>query len=252
MDLEQLTQWVATTPSLFESSPPIVGAPPFRKPLARNWAAYQGNRRLGFLYQYLCQQLFSATPRYHSVSEEIQLNQHGRTLGSIDFIVKNSNTEQYEHWEVAVKFYLLQHGLWYGPNAQDRLDLKLAHMLNHQLPMSTRDVFINTYPLWANAQPNLLMQGRLYVNPFEPEALPDECLGFRLNQSQISGYWCYSHQFSQIEEPLYLLDKTQWLTGRSTDAERFYGNANGFVHCQSESGQFWFVVPHNWPDNIGG
>lgn len=104
MDLKQLTEWVATTPPLFEPSPPIVGKTPFIRNLHAEWPAYEGNQRLGFLYQYLCQQLFTATPRYNAVSEEIQLNDEGRTLGSIDFIVKNRKTEQYEHWEVAVSF----------------------------------------------------------------------------------------------------------------------------------------------------
>ncbi|WP_154180286.1 DUF1853 family protein [Vibrio furnissii] len=247
MDLKQLTEWVASTPSLFQPSPPIAGKTPFIHYIPTEWPVYQGNQRLGFLYQYLCQQLFTATPRYNAVSEEIQLNQAGRTLGSLDFIVKNRRTEQYEHWEVAVKFYLLHQGLWYGPNAQDRLDLKLAHMLEHQLPLSASDAFMNTYPLWANAQQNLLMQGRLYMNPFEPENIPNECLGFALNTSQINGYWCYQDQQAQIEEPLYTLTKAQWLTGRTEDSELYDGGESGFVHCQTPSGRFWFIVPRHWP-----
>ncbi|EKO3433211.1 DUF1853 family protein [Vibrio fluvialis] len=247
MDLKQLTEWVATTPPLFEPSPPIVGKTPFIRNLHAEWPAYEGNQRLGFLYQYLCQQLFTATQRYNAVSEEIQLNDEGRTLGSIDFIVKNRKTEQYEHWEVAVKFYLLHQGLWYGPNAQDRLDLKLAHMLEHQLPLSASDAFIDAYPLWAHAEQNLLMQGRLYINPFEPETVPSDCLGFALNSSQINGYWCYQDQQDQIDEPLYALTKAQWLTGCSDDSEPYLGGDEGFVHCQTPSGRFWFIVPRSWP-----
>lgn len=87
----------------------------------------------------------------------------------IGFLAKNRKTEHYEHWEVAVKFYLLHQGCWYGPNAEDRLDIKLDHMLNHQLPLSQHPLFIEQHPLWAGASQHLLMQGRLYTNPFSDE-----------------------------------------------------------------------------------
>ncbi|SUP09810.1 type II citrate synthase [Vibrio metschnikovii] len=247
MDIKQLMQWVVTTPPLFQGSEPIVSKVPFIQPSYQQWPTYQGNQRLGFIYQFLCQQLFTATPRYNAVSEEIQLNQQGTTLGSIDFIAKNRKTEQYEHWEVAVKFYLLHQGNWYGPNAEDRLDLKLNHMLNHQLPLSSNEAFCKHYPLWANAKPHLLMQGRLYTNPFQPEPVPNECLGHPLNPSQIQGHWCYQHQQSLIDEPLYRLEKPQWLTGRDKQSPRYQGEDLGFVHCQSQSGLFWFIMPNDWP-----
>lgn len=250
MDITQLMKWVVNNPTLFENASPLIAKVPFTLPSAHHsWASYQGNPRLGFIYQYLCQQLFTLTPRYSAVSEEIQLNEQGKTLGSIDFIAKNRQTNEYEHWEVAVKFYLLHQGLWYGPNAEDRLDIKLAHMLNHQLPLSTSKIFCENYPLWGNAKPRLLMQGRLYTNPFQPETIPDECLGYPLNRSQIQGHWCYQDQFPLIDEPLYHLDKPQWLTGRDKHTARCLANnvKEGFVHCQSESGLFWFIMPRHWP-----
>jgi len=249
MDLKPLFDWVITTPSLFETKPPVVGKPPFATKTDINWAPYQGNRRLGFVYQHLCSQLFDGSPLYHSVAEEIQLNHQGRTIGAVDFIVQNKQTEQFEHWEVAVKFYLLDHGLWYGPNAHDRLDLKLTHMLNHQLPLSHHELFSQLYPTWSHAVPNLLMQGRLYINPFNSEPTPEECNGFRLNPTQISGRWCYQSQVNQINEPLYVIEKSQWLTGKNDESQPYAPSESGFVHCQSESGVFWFIMPEEWPNN---
>lgn len=250
MDIKKLMQWVVTTPPLFQGSEPIVSKVPFLLPSYKQWPMYEGNSRLGFIYQYLCLQLFTTSPRYNAVSEEIQLNQHGTTLGSIDFIAKNRKTEQYEHWEVAIKFYLLHRGKWYGPNAEDRLDRKLSHMLNHQLALSASNEFSQQYPLWTNAKPHLLMQGRLYTNPFEPESIPTECLGYPLNSSQIQGHWCYQHQLSLIGEPLYQLDKPQWLIGRDQHSLLYQGSESGFVHCQSQSGVFWFIMPDQWPNTM--
>lgn len=247
MDLKPLIDWVTNTPSIFKASPPIASKAPFSKPVQRKWTAYQGNQRLGFLYQHLCSELFKSTPTYSAIAEEIQLVHEGKTLGSVDFILKNRKTEQFEHWEVAVKFYLLHQGLWYGPNAEDRLDLKLSHMLNHQLPLSSSEQFSLKHPLWSNASQHLLMQGRLYINPFTPEPVPDECLGFSINDEQVQGRWCYQSQAHLIKEPLYLLDKAQWLTGRNEASQRYSEPQEGFVHCQSESGVFWFILPETWP-----
>ncbi len=249
MDLKPLLNWVRTTPSLFEAKPPIVDQPPFTFKGDISETPYQGNRRLGFVYQHLCSQLFTSTPTYSSIAEEIQLNHDGKTIGAVDFIVKNKKSQQFEHWEVAVKFYLLHQGLWYGPNAQDRLDLKLAHMLNHQLPLSNHQQFSELYPLWSNAEPHLLMQGRLYINPFHSEPTPEECSGYQLNTTQITGYWCYQSQVDQIKEPLYIIEKSQWLTGRNESSPIYAPSESGFIHCQSESGVYWFIMPEEWPRN---
>ncbi|MBD0785078.1 DUF1853 family protein [Vibrio sp. Y2-5] len=249
MDLKPLFDWVITTPSLFEAKPPIVSTPPFIHNAEVDWGPYRGNRRLGFVYQHLCSKLFTLAPTYSSIAEEIQLNHEGKTIGAVDFILKNKKSEQFEHWEVAVKFYLLHQGFWYGPNAQDRLDLKLAHMLEHQLPLSSHEQFSKRYPLWKNAVPRLLMQGRLYINPFNSEPTPTECGGYKLNSSQISGHWCYQSQVDQVEERLYVIEKSQWLTGRNESSPIYTPSESGFVHCQSESGVFWFIMPEEWPKN---
>ncbi|ENM5827111.1 DUF1853 family protein [Vibrio metoecus] len=247
MELKHLMDWVTHTPTLFQAKAPLVGRTPFSKTVREHWSDYQGNPRLGFLYQHLCGQLFTATPFYTAVSEEIQLVNEGKTLGSIDFLAKNRKTEHYEHWEVAIKFYLLHQGLWYGPNPEDRLDIKLDHMLNQQLPLSQNPLFLEKHPLWAGASQHLLMQGRLYTNPFSNEPIPTDCLGYTLNASQIQGYWCFQREQHLIDEPLYLLEKADWLTGRQPSSPSYSGQTEGFVHCQSESGKFWFIVPDQWP-----
>jgi len=249
MELKPLFDWVRATPSLFEAEPPIVSKPPFVTKGDIKEAPYQGNRRLGFVYQHLCSELFSSTSAYSSIAEEIQLNHNGKTIGSVDFIVKNKKSEQFEHWEVAVKFYLLHQGLWFGPNAHDRLDLKLTHMLEHQLPLSSTEHFSKLYPMWANASQHLLMQGRLYINPFNSEPTPEECGGYKLNPTQIAGRWCYQSQVHLVDEPLYVIEKSQWLTGKNDSSPLYTDSESGFVHCQSESGVFWFIMPEEWPTN---
>jgi hypothetical protein len=163
--------------------------------------------------------------------------------------VKDKACDQLEHLEVAVKFYLLKDGRWYGPNAKDRLDLKLRHMLDHQLPMSQSNLFKSSYPEYESPEQKLLLQGRLYVNPFRQEAIPAQCEGYDINTSQIAGFWCYESQSHLIEQELYLLDKPDWITGNPKGLKKYTDLVGQFEHCIDRNGKFWFIVNENWPNN---
>lgn len=246
--LERFYHWVHKTPSLFKLTKPFVDVTQLDfAPLHQQ--EYKGNPRLGFLYQYLCTELLTNSPQYSLLEEEIQINKpSGQTLGAIDLILRNNHTKKNEHWEVAIKFYLLHQGVWYGPNAHDQLDKKLDRMLSHQLKMSSTSEFLEQYPQYTDLQEQLLIQGRLYINPFSPETVPRECLGLALNPSQISGYWCYQNQWEQIGEPLYELEKPRWAIGLEEFLEPINKPNGRFVHAQTKEGQFWFVVPDRWPN----
>ncbi|WP_019605125.1 DUF1853 family protein [Teredinibacter turnerae] len=66
-----------------------------------------------------------------------------RTMGELDFLLEAAD-KTLLHVEAAIKFYLLTPTAtspaawsnWVGPNAADRLDIKLERMLSHQLPMA--------------------------------------------------------------------------------------------------------------------
>ena len=248
MNLRLLSDWIITTPSLLLGSVPIEVFSPFSQPSPQDLPAYTGNQRLGFLYQYLCSVLFRHCNRYVAIEEELQINHQGKTLGAVDFVVETQEGE-WQHWEVAIKFYLLYQGYWYGPNAKDRLDIKIKHMLERQLPFSQTVEFTDAYPQFGTPSQHLLMQGRLYTNPFEPEPVPTHCSAITLNPDRIVGHWCFQHQQALIGETLYRLDKPQWITGKSAASPLYQGNEAGFVHCQSASGVFWFIVPDTWPNN---
>lgn len=249
--IDKISQWVLEHEPLFM---PLEHSPLAKNPFHPNQRftslPYQGNSRLGFWYQHVCHQHFLSHPHYDVLLEEVQLfHQDKKTIGAIDFLIHDHQHIEIQHWEVAVKFYLLHENLWYGPNSRDRLDLKLAHMLNHQLKMTQTASFQQSYAQYKHIQPKLLMQGRLYVNPFLEQSIPNTCLGYALNQSQIQGKWCYQSQRHLISEPLYPLAKADWLTGKSTLTKPLTEIGDKFVHCQSQSGQFWFIVPNTWPEH---
>ncbi|MDR9830823.1 DUF1853 family protein [Vibrio sp. FNV 38] len=246
--LQRFSKWIHTSPSLFEEVYPFMS---LRNLSINNKVLppYHGNPRLGFIYQHLCTQLFESSRQYHVELEEFQINQpNGTTLGAIDLILLNNATQQYEHWEVAIKFYLLKDGTWYGPNAHDQLDKKIDRMLSHQLKMGTSPHFLHHHPTLNDLSEQLLIQGRLYINPFEVESIPTACSGYHLNQSQISGYWCYQSQFHLIEPKLYTLEKIEWATGLTRHKLPLVQPEGKFNHAQTEDGQFWFIVADSWPN----
>ncbi len=129
-------QWILGEPNLLEL-PPIHKIPDdFWTSISFNsYPEYEGSERIGFYYQWLIRLCIEHSKSYQLVAEEIQVFQDGRTLGAIDFIVRNPAGEL-EHWEVAVKFYLAYDAQWYGPNAKDSLAKKYHKMCSHQLAIT--------------------------------------------------------------------------------------------------------------------
>lgn len=247
--LTDFYHWILTQPNLIASRSPFSDLSGLQSQPLPERSQYQGNRRLGFLYQHLCTEAFKLSPHYQVAMEEIQLNQDGKTLGAIDLLVSNRQDDQLEHWEVAIKFYLLHQGTWFGPNAHDQLDKKLDRMLNHQLAMSRSETFHQHYPQLDVTSHHLLMQGRLYTNPFSHEITPTHCLNHPINPNIINGYWCFYSQSHQIEQELFHLSKDRWATGLGESRESVTASPERFIHAQTECGQFWFVVPDGWPDH---
>lgn len=77
--------------------------------------------------------------RYHAyelLGHSIQIIDGSRTTGELDFLIKNTETNQVEHWEVALKYYLGETDLglttWYGLNRTDTLKRKLKHFTQKQ------------------------------------------------------------------------------------------------------------------------
>ncbi|WP_413283995.1 DUF1853 family protein [Vibrio sp. MA40-2] len=244
-NVSKITQWMIDNPPILQPDKEPATCNPFKQLSLPNYQEYNGNSRLGFIYQELCKRLFEHHSDFSVVADEIQLFEGKQTIGAIDFILKRQ--QKIEHWEVAIKFYLLRGGLWYGPDSRDRLDIKLDRMLTHQLEMSKSEAFMQRFPNLADITPKLLMHGRLYINPFEPETVPQESVGYTINPCSIVGNWCYQHQLQLVNEPLYKLKKYDWIAGTNALTEKLTELSEYAVHCQTLSGDFWFVVPDHWP-----
>ncbi len=96
--------------------------------------------RLGFFAEEILAFALEAHPHFRVLGKGIQLKDDKTTLGELDFVFEHLPTETVYHLELAVKFYLCfgngteQHH-FLGPNAKDRLDIKVKRVLSHQLPL---------------------------------------------------------------------------------------------------------------------
>ncbi len=80
---------------------------------------------------------------YTLIGQSIKRMDGTRTLGELDFLLRNQITGQTEHWEVAIKFYLGEADFfadqWLGLNRRDSLGRKINHLHQHQFDIDRID-----------------------------------------------------------------------------------------------------------------
>lgn len=226
---------VFTVPSGFWSSLPFDSFP-----------CYEGSQRIGFYYQWLVKQCLTQSSSYQLLAEELQVERDKRTLGAVDFVVKNPCGDL-EHWEVAIKFYLGFEGEWRGPNAKDTLAKKYHKMSTHQLMLSSTAEYQHQFPQFPVAKRRLLLQGRLYTNPFLPNtAIPTH---LNVNTARMTGFWCWPHQLPK-DRRFFALGRDQWITCPSVGTLPTFtlqDDLTRATHLVDEHNKRWFVVPESWP-----
>ncbi|RDU99538.1 DUF1853 family protein [Trinickia dinghuensis] len=143
--------------------------------------------RLGRYAECLLGYFLEHGPACRLVAANVALRLAGRTIGECDFLMETASGHRL-HWELAVKCYLHAGGEraeladYVGPNLQDRFDLKLAHLLGHQLPLSAREEFaaLGHAGPW---QPQMFVKGWLFYRwgetpPVAPALDPAHHRGF--------------------------------------------------------------------------
>lgn len=102
----------------------------------------QGSHRLGHYYERLWQFALRAAPDIELLTANLPIRQGGHTLGELDLLLRDA--DGVHHLELACKLYLGPEcapaedaNNWLGPASEDRLGLKLAHLSDHQLPLSS-------------------------------------------------------------------------------------------------------------------
>lgn len=118
---------------------------------------------------------------YEVIAHNVQLYNGMQTTGELDFILRNHDTNEVEHWELAIKFYLGSapydnFANWVGINARDTLQRKLIHMQTK--PFRSVWIDLDFYEKIKIDKRYVVMKGRFFkeadsIAP-NPEWLNDE------------------------------------------------------------------------------
>ncbi|WGS51822.1 DUF1853 family protein [Paraburkholderia sp. D15] len=163
------------------------------QPLLQHLAAIRMSR-VGRYAERLLGWFLEQGPAARLIAAGVQLRRDGITLGECDFLLQTRQGVRL-HWELAMKCYLHagagrgQLADFVGPNLKDRLDLKRAHLLNHQLPISARDEFASTgyAGSWI---PQMFVKGWLF---YRHAQTPPECA--ELDPAHGRGWWVTSSEW---------------------------------------------------------
>lgn len=204
------------------------------KPLLDHLAQLKSTR-LGIYYEALWHFYFANHPQWKLLQHNLQIDRAGITLGAFDFLCQHG--DEYWHIETAVKFYLCsarnpleayEWKYWIGPEGKDRLDLKLNHLRQHQLPLhqtaEAREPLATLYPTVNHWSTGLCLQGYL----FSPAQHPSQPAFSHISHAH--GTWWYASQFlAQLAERetghWLVLERKRWLSPAQTEGvEQLLGN----------------------------
>ncbi|MGF6967825.1 hypothetical protein OKW43_004853 [Paraburkholderia sp. WC7.3g] len=289
--------WLLLSPDLLRPQPPVGAlADPFDTPqelqatfdwlraldvtpeLLRQDLAATRITRLGRYAERLLGFFLRLGPATQLIAAGVPLRHAGLTLGECDFLVRTRQGARL-HWELAVKCYLhagdangaqaARLADYVGPNLKDRFDLKLAHLLLHQLPLSAREEFASAG--YAGAwTPQIFVKGWLFYRHGETPTDPSE-----LDPAHGRGWWVTRRDWpafaSAHAHRWRVLPRLEWLapryhTQRGTDyaccvdantltaqtslqhgptmVAAFIDDNAGNLHECSRG----FIVPDDWPE----
>lgn len=222
--------------------------------------------RLGIWFERLWSYWLQHNGRYELLAANLQVKQDEKTRGEFDLIVRDQRADEIEHWELAIKFYLgmppLHHANhWFGPNQQDRLDLKFQHLVERQLPLSQTHAGqqVCADHGWTIARRRLISKGRLYLPGVEISSLPP--LPKCIDTHALLGHWLTQQEFQRAARHFPAatyrhLDKSEWMVSQARQSTSFSDILSQVqqlypvqlqVDGWHEKSLRLFVVPDNWP-----
>lgn len=229
-------------------------------------------QRLGLYFERLWHFFLTEDPGTRLLAHNLPVRTETRTIGEFDCLYYCSRRQRNVHLELAVKLYLgcaTDDGTrWYGPNTRDRLDLKLDHMLSHQVRLGDHPA---AGPVLASLEVDeplreVVLRGCLFQPWREPLPAP---AGY--NSARPDAYWIPLTALSAFAGHLAIdthlpLPRLRWLsraltcagdrplaTGALQDAlgQRFdAGHGPLLIAALDRAGREhlrYFVVPDEWP-----
>lgn len=177
------------------------------------------NIRLGHQVEYIFKQLLDHSDSYDLILHNLQIKDEKRTLGEIDFIIRDQAKNKLIHVELTYKFYLIDTEITepinqlIGPNRRDTFMLKKEKIKNVQFPLlhsvegiqALCDININHHDL----EHQCCFKAQLY----KPYLSKDIDLGY-VNSDCIVGSWLRLDDLEGVEfskADYYMPSKSEWI-----------------------------------------
>ena len=177
------------------------------------------NLRLGHQMEYVFKQLIENSNNYALILYNLPIRNEERTLGEIDFILKEKKTNQLIHVELTYKFYLLDpdipepiHRL-IGPNRRDRFFDKMEKIKNEQFPLLHSPSGVKALEEHEidpqSIKHECCFKAQVYI-PFQEKKIN---FGL-LNRETIAGYWLRLKDLITVDfskDQFYIPIKSEWV-----------------------------------------
>ena len=173
---------------------------------------------LGKRFERLLSFWFTHSKHWDLIWEGKQFVDDKTTIGEIDFLVRELESDELMHIEVACKFYLSSENSsnwasWLGPNAKDRFADKMIKF-ERQLALSQHPLLRQELKadVLENVEPKLFLKGFF----FHHFSLLMKAKAPRLANAHYNAAWfCFAKEFDLLahESALwYVLEKKHWLS----------------------------------------
>lgn len=177
------------------------------------------NIRLGHQIEYVFKQLVEYSEAYKVVLYNLPIRQEERTLGEIDYLLKDKKSDKLIHVELTYKFYIINPETsepiprLIGPNKRDTFFAKMEKIKNKQFPLLHSEE--GSKALYDHNINHLKIEHQCCFKAqlFQPFSSGAVNIG-TLNKNCLAGYWL---RFDDLNKPefanaqFYMPTKSEWV-----------------------------------------
>ncbi|MCK0191122.1 DUF1853 family protein [Arenibacter sp. F20364] len=177
------------------------------------------NLRLGHKIEHIFLQLIQHSPQYKVVAHNIPIRKEKISLGEIDFLLQDVDSQKFMHVELTYKFYVIPENTipierqLIGPNKRDSFYAKKERIINHQIPLLKTPEGISALHRFnirtSELQHQVCFKSQLFI-PFMERNMDVA----PLNANCISGKWISFQKFNSsvfFSHKYYIPTKPEWL-----------------------------------------
>ncbi len=175
--------------------------------------------RLGHQMEYVCKQLIEFQPDYEILLHNLPIREGKKTIGEIDFILRDVHSRKIIHVELTYKFYIINpeisepiHRLM-GPNKRDMFFTKMEKIKNEQFQLLHSPQGIKALEALGIEHNEIIHRVCFKAQLFKSYGANASHIR-PLNSDCVRGYWMRFDDFNTVEfrqNQFYIPSKSEWV-----------------------------------------